>query len=101
MSLDDVDALPFPPRYLNIKPSRFGTTAALLRCVEACLARGITLYGGGQYELGAGRDQIQALASLYYPDGPNDTAPREYNEPTPRAGLEHSPLPPPAPQRGF
>ena len=37
------------------------------------------LYGGGQFELGVGRDQIEALASLFYPDGPNDVAPREYH----------------------
>ena len=37
------------------------------------------LYGGGQFELGIGRDQIQALASLLYADGPNDVAPREYH----------------------
>ena len=42
-------------------------------------AAGMVLYGGGQFELGIGRDQIQALASLLYADGPNDVAPREYH----------------------
>ncbi len=100
-SLEDVEALPLPPRFLNIKPSRFGSLARLLETVDACLARGISMYGGGQFELGVGRGQIQALASLFYPQGPNDVAPREYNEPEPSAGLLRSPLVPPALPVGF
>jgi hypothetical protein len=94
-SLADLDALPLEPGWLNIKPSRFGTLARLLECVEACGERGIRMYGGGQFELGRGREQIQALASLLYPDGPSDVAPGEYNEGRPRPGLPGSPLPPP------
>jgi len=94
-SLDDVDALPLEPRWLNVKPSRFGTVRRLLECVEACLGRGMQLYGGGQFELGPGRAQIQRLASLFYADGPNDVAPSAYNEGGPRPGLPRSPLPPP------
>ena len=100
-SLVDVDALACPPRYLNIKPSRFGTVAAVLDCIQTCQDRGVTLYGGGQYELHAGRGQIQQLASLFYPDAPNDVAPTAYNDPTPRTGLPRSPLEPPAPRPGF
>jgi hypothetical protein len=69
----------FVLRNLNIKPSRFGSVHALLDCVERARAAGMGLYGGGQFELGIGRDQIQALASLLYADGPNDVAPREYH----------------------
>ena len=65
--------------HLNVKPSRFGSLRALLDCVERAQAAGMIVYGGGQFELGIGRDQIQALASLLYPDGPNDVAPREYH----------------------
>lgn len=36
-------------------------------------------YGGGQFELGPGRAQIQHLASLCYADAPNDVAPVEYH----------------------
>jgi hypothetical protein len=93
-SLADVDALPLEPRWLNIKPSRFGTVRELLETIEACEERGIQLYGGGQYELGPGRLQIQRLASVFYPDGPNDVAPSAYNEGEPRDGLPQSPLPP-------
>ena len=82
-----------PLRYLNIKPSRFGSVSALLDCVERAQAAGMTLYGGGQFELGLGRDQIQALASLLYPDGPNDVAPREYHGDA-REGVPPSPLQP-------
>ena len=99
-SLADLDALPLRPGWLNVKPSRFGTLARLLECVEACEERGIRMYGGGQFELGRGREQIQTLASLLYPDGPNDVAPGAYNEAGPRPGLPASPLP--APERvGF
>ena len=81
---------------MNIKPSRFGTVARLLECVEYCDAHGIRMYGGGQFELGVGRLQIQALASLFYPDGPNDVAPSDYNTGAPRPGLPESPLPAPS-----
>jgi len=91
-SLDDLDGLPLEPHWLNIKPSRFGTTRELLRTIEACEERGIRLYGGGQYELGPGRVQIQRLASVFYPEGPNDVAPSAYNEGEPREGLPQSPL---------
>ena len=97
----DVEALPLAARHLNIKPSRFGTLRALLDCIERARDAGIELYGGGQFELGVGRGQIQALAGLFYPDGPNDVAPLGYNEPEARAGLPASPLAPPAHVAGF
>jgi hypothetical protein len=91
-SVADVRALPIQPGWMNIKPSRFGTTARLLECIEHCAAQGIHMYGGGQFELGVGRRHIQVLASLFYPDGPNDVAPGEYNAGDPRPGLPQSPL---------
>jgi hypothetical protein len=95
-SWGDVGELPVKPRWLNIKPSRFGTLSGLLACIEQCEARGIRMYGGGQFELGPGRRQIQRLASVFYAEGPNDVAPSEYNEGPARPGLQQSPLPPPA-----
>jgi hypothetical protein len=92
-SWDDVGKLPLEPRWLNIKPSRFGTVARLLECIEECEEHGIHMYGGGQFELGPGRRQIQKLASAFYPDGPNDVAPSEYNDEPARPGLTRSPLP--------
>ena len=86
--------------HLNIKPSRFGSVSALLDCVERAQAAGMELYGGGQFELGVGRDQIQALASLLYPAGPNDVAPRDYHGDA-HAGAPRSPLEPLAQAPGF
>jgi hypothetical protein len=91
----DVGTLPITPRWLNIKPSRFGTLRRLLECIEECEAHGIAMYGGGQFELGPGRMQIQRLASVFYADGPNDVAPSVYNEGPPQPGMPRSPLPPP------
>jgi len=94
-SWDDVGKLAVQPRWLNIKPSRFGTVRRLLECIERCEASGIHMYGGGQFELGPGRRQIQRLAGVFYADGPNDVAPSAYNEGPPRPGLPKSPLPAP------
>jgi hypothetical protein len=92
-SWKDVKALPLEPRWLNIKPSRFGTIERLLDCIEECEKREIRMYGGGQFELGPGRLQIQKLAGVFYPDAPNDVAPSAYNEGPPHPGLPTSPLP--------
>jgi hypothetical protein len=83
------------PRYVNIKPSRFGSVRRLFDAIAYCDERGISMYGGGQFELGVGRRQIQVLASLFYPDAPNDVAPSDYNFGGPRPGLPESPLLPP------
>jgi len=88
----DVEALPFRPRALNCKPSRFGSVRRLFDFYDRCAAEGISLYAGGQFELGVGRDQIQELASLFHPDAPNDCAPGAYNATQPVDGLARSPL---------
>ena len=100
-SVADVEALPFPPRILNSKPSRFGHLRGLLDFYDYCADHGIGLYGGGMFELGPGRGQIQYLASLFHADAPNDVAPRAYNEPDPREGLPLSPLGPAPSPTGF
>ena len=46
------------------------------------------------------RDRIQALASLLYPAGPNDVAPRDYHGDA-HAGVPPSPLEPLAQAPGF
>jgi len=99
--VDSVEALPVEPRWLNVKPSRFGTVETLFDTLDYAHERGISLYGGGQFELDVGRGQIQSLASLLYPDGPNDVAPGGYNLPDPPAGLPTSPLDPPVDPSGF
>jgi hypothetical protein len=100
-SVADVDALEWEPRCLNSKPSRFGSVRNLFDFYDACAERGIAMYGGGQFELGPGRGQIQHLASLFHADAPNDVAPGEYNEGGPRPGLPQSPLPPASRDPGF
>lgn len=100
-SVSDIMSLPFPPRALNCKPSRFGSVQALLAVYDHCAERGIALYGGGQFELGPGRGQIQYLAALFHPDAPNDVAPAGYNDPAPGPGLPQSPLEPVPAPAGF
>lgn len=100
-SVADVEALPFTPECLNSKPSRFGSVRRLFDFYDHCEANGILIYGGGQFELGPGRGQIQHLASLFHPDVPNDVAPKEYNDDGPRPGLPQSPLLPASKVPGF
>ncbi len=99
--VESIEALPFEPDWLNMKPSRCGSVESVLSTIAYCEREGIQLYGGGQFELGVGRDHIQALASLCYPDSPNDVAPGGYNDPEAGGGLPSSPLAPPADPRGI
>ena len=94
-STANLRSTPFEPDWCSITPSRFGTVRSLLETIEYCAERDISMYGGGQCELCVGRGHIQLLASLFYPDAPNEVAPRAYNKPTIRADLHSSPLEPP------
>jgi hypothetical protein len=90
-SVDDILALRWPPKTVNVKPSRFGSVERLFAAYDYCAASGIGAYGGGQFELGTGRDHIQLPAALFHPETPNDVAPSAFNiAPTP--GLPESPL---------
>jgi hypothetical protein len=98
----DIEALPFQPDTINVKPSRIGTWRELLRTYEWCADRGIISYGGGQSELGVGRGQIQYLAALFHPGEPNDIAPSGYDwSEFPETGLPPSPLPADIEPTGF
>jgi L-alanine-DL-glutamate epimerase-like enolase superfamily enzyme len=97
----DIEALPFTPRMVNVKPSRVGSLKEVFATYEYCDERGIGMYGGGQFELGPGRGQIQLLASLYHPDAPNDVSPAGFHVAHPPPGLPESPMPPQAHERGF
>ncbi|AGB30392.1 hypothetical protein C488_04497 [Natrinema pellirubrum DSM 15624] len=97
----DVEALPWKPDWLNIKPSRFGSLESLCETLRYCDDHDIRCYGGGQFELGVGRAQLQTLAAIGYPDGPNDVAPRAYNDPGVADGLPASPLEPVTDAVGF
>ena len=75
-----------------MKPSRFATLRALLEAYDHRADHDITVYGGGQYELGPGRGQIEYLAALFHPEAPNDVAPAGFDDPEPRTDLPSSPM---------
>ena len=99
--VDTVEDLPWEPDWLNIKPSRFGSVGSLFDTIDYCRERDIRMFGGGQFELDVGREHIHAVASLFYPDAPNDVAPKAYNDPDPGGELPPSPLDPPTNSRGL
>jgi L-alanine-DL-glutamate epimerase-like enolase superfamily enzyme len=100
-SIADIEALPFAPRMVNLKPSRIGGLRKLCDTYDYCAEHGIGAYGGGQFELGPGRGQAQYLASLFHPDTPNDLAPVGFNQNEPAPGLPTSPLSPAPDSIGF
>jgi len=91
-SVADIEALRWPPRTVNVKPSRFGSVERLFAAYDYCEAHGIGAYSGGQWELGIGRGHIQLLSALFHPDTPNDVAPGGFNAAEPVPGLPSSPL---------
>lgn len=91
-SVADITSLEHKPTVINIKPSRMGGLRSTFDAYDYCEAEGIGAYGGGQWELGIGRRQIQYLAALFHPDTPNDTAPVGYNAAEPAPGLPASPM---------
>jgi len=100
-SIADIEALPFAPRMVNLKPSRLGGIQPLFDAYDFTADREIGAYGGGQFELGPGRGHIQYLASLFHPDTPNDTSPSGFHVADPPPGLPASPLPPAPSATGF
>jgi L-alanine-DL-glutamate epimerase-like enolase superfamily enzyme len=100
-TIADVEERPWRPKTINIKPSRVGPLRELFALYDWADSEGISVYGGGQSELGPGRHHIQYLASIFHPDTPNDTAPGAYNEPDLRDGLPQSPLEPRIAATGF
>jgi len=99
--LDDVHAQPVAPDWLNVKPSRFGTVESLFETISWADEHGVSMYGGGQFELDVGRGQIQELAGLFYADGPNDVAPGVFNDPDLPEEPPTSPLAVPSDHVGF
>jgi L-alanine-DL-glutamate epimerase-like enolase superfamily enzyme len=93
-SIADIEALPFAPRMVNVKPSRFGSLQGLLDAYDWLAERDIGAYGGGQFELGPGRGQIQLLACIFHPSTPNDVSPTGFHVDEPPPGLPTSPLEP-------
>lgn len=91
-SVEDIEALPFKPKMVNVKPSRIGGLKRLFDTYDYCEREGIGMYSGGQFELGVGRDHVQLLSAIFHPDSPNDVAPTGWNVPSPVAPLPGSPL---------
>src|SRR5918998_491450 len=91
-SVDDILALEWEPRMVNIKPSRVGSLEELGRAYDFCAERGIGAYGIGQTEIGVRRDHIQYLAALFHPGTPNDVAPGGFNSPALPDGMPSSPI---------
>jgi L-alanine-DL-glutamate epimerase-like enolase superfamily enzyme len=100
-SIEDVLAFPVLPRMINVKPCRSGSIQRLFDLYDGCAERGIGTYGGGSFELGAGRGHLQALASIFSPFAPNDVAPGGYNDVELAADLPRSPLEPRLDRVGF
>jgi len=100
-SIAEIEELPFAPKMVNVKPSRFGGLKSVCDAYDYLSDRGIRAYGGGQFEIGVGRGQIQYLASLFHSDTPNDVAPAGFNLPNPEPGLPASPLEVAVSETGF
>lgn len=100
-SVETIEDLPWEPEWLNIKPSRFGSVQSLFDTIDYCRKHDIQMFGGGQFELGIGREHLHTIASLFYPAAPNDVAPKAYNDPKPSGDLPSSPLKPPTTSRGL
>ncbi|HXV76988.1 MAG TPA: hypothetical protein VD788_11795 [Candidatus Polarisedimenticolaceae bacterium] len=100
-SAAEIEALAPRPRMVNMKPSRFGSLARLFEAYAWCRANGVGMYGGGQFELGPGRGQIQYLAALFHPEAPNDVAPTAYHDAETATDLPPSPLRPAPAAAGF
>jgi len=100
-SAADLATTPLRVRTINVKPTRIGGLRDLFEVYARCAREGRPMYGGGMGELGVGRGQIELLASLFHPDGPNDVAPSAYNEDDPTSELPASPLPPRPDATGF
>jgi L-alanine-DL-glutamate epimerase-like enolase superfamily enzyme len=83
----DLDTLPVRPAALNLKPARMGGVLEALAAAAWADDHQVAIYVGGMFELGVGRGQLQALAAVLSPDGPNDVAPIARDE----AVAQHSP----------
>ena len=86
---------------LNVKPARFGSVRAVLDTYDYCEAHGIGVYGGGMFEQGPGRGQLQYLASLFHPDTPERHRAAGVQPPGRPPGLPHAPLAPEPHPTGF
>ncbi len=99
-SIADIEALPFPPRMVNIKPSRFGGLRSLLDAYDWCAGAGIAAYGGGQFELGWAAGTSSTSRRCSTPTRRTTSRPSATTTRAP-AGLPESPLAPAPSETGF
>ena len=100
-SIADIEALPFPPRMVNIKPSRIGGLGRLCATYDYCAEHGIGAYGGGQFELGPGAARRSTWPRCSTRTRRTTSRPSGYNQDDPPPGLPSSPLPPAPSAIGF
>ena len=74
-SVADIEALPFPPQTINIKPSRFGQHQRALRHLRPLRGAEDRRLRRWPVRARRRRGQNQYLASLFHPGAPNDLAP--------------------------
>ena len=99
-SVADIEDRPWPPKMVNIKPSRFGSLHELFAAYDHCDENGIGAYGAAGGSSGPA-GAIQYLASIFHPDTPNDVAPSGYNTAAPTRVSPASPLEPMPTETGF
>ena len=99
--VEDIEDQTWPPKMVNIKPSRFGPLSALFAAYDHCETERIGAYGGGQWELGPGRGHIQYLASVFHPDTPNEWRRRVTTPTRPNPGIHQPAARPGPPPTGF
>ncbi|MGH7543938.1 MAG: hypothetical protein ACREK7_08350 [Gemmatimonadota bacterium] len=75
LGVPDLHDPPIPPAAINVKAPRVGGWLEALRCLERCGREGWHAYIGGMFEVGVGRRQARALASLFTAEAWNDLAP--------------------------
>ncbi len=98
MRVADLAVLPFRPAAVNVKAPRMGGPLEALRCLDLCRQSGWACYIGGMFEVGPGRLQARALASLFSSSQWNDLAPIRVCDSDP---YPPSPLPMSSDYRGF
>ena len=94
-SIADIEALPFAPRMVNIKPSRIGGLREAVRDLR--LLRRARHRRVRRRPVRARRPAAARRSTwrrCFTPTRPNDLAPSGYNENDPPPGLPASPLPP-------
>ena len=90
-SVADIEALRWPPRTVNVKPSRFGSVERLFAAYDYCAATGSAPTAAASSSSASVATRSSCSPRSSTPDTPNDVAPGGFNL-DPQAGLPSSPL---------